>query len=275
MTREEATGIPYCWRPEALYAPGAIDDFFTLHEPQSTEALCAELARLAYCDFSSVLEAALPRAGFRLAAEPFERGGTQAFLAESADRAVLVFRGSDDALDWLNNLNVMPVRWRGKGRVHGGFSDSLEAIWGEVMDAVRSVKRPLLVTGHSLGGALAGLAATLLPCQEFIIFGAPKIGDAEFQESAGTGRRYVNNQDIVCRLPLDIFPLSGVYRHVGTAYLIGRQGGVSRLTETRGTGGIGLSLRDLRLNFRESGRRRRLPRLLMDHAPINYVSALP
>ena len=275
MRRQLATGIPYCWQPEALYKPGANDDFFELHEPQSTEALCAEMARLAYCDFATVLEAALRRVGFHLVAKPFESGGTQAFLAEGVDYAVLVFRGSDDALDWLNNLNVMPVRWRGAGRVHNGFSASLEAIWDEVTHALHQATRPLLITGHSLGGALAGLAAALLPCKEFITFGAPKIGDEEFQESARSGRRYVNNQDIVCRLPLDIFPLSGVYGHIGTAHLIGRQGGVSHPEKPFAGSRLDFSVRDLRINFRESGRHQRLPRLLMDHAPINYVSALP
>lgn len=174
MSRDDATGIPYCWRPEAVFDPGARDDFFTLHEPQSTAALCAEMARLAYCNFPSVLEAALARVDFRLSAPPFERGGTQAFLAESADRAVLVFRGSDEPLDWINNLNALPGRWRGTGAVHRGFSDSLEAVWPDLAPFLQYARRPLIVTGHSLGGALATLSASLVPCDALMTFGSPR-----------------------------------------------------------------------------------------------------
>ena len=274
MRRQAATGIPYCWRAEALYRPGVVDDFFLLHQPQSTEALCVEMARLAYAAFGTVVEPALARAGFGLAAAPFEQGGTQAFLAENGQQAVLVFRGSDDVLDWQNNLNAMPVRWRGAGEVHGGFQESLEAVWPAVAVALRSVRLPLIITGHSLGGALACMAASLVPHERWITFGAPKPGDAVFCESAGDGMRFVNNEDVVCWLPLDVFPLSGVYRHAGTPYLIGPNGGIHKGVDPAALDRPLMPLRRLHRLVAETDSLSRLPRFLMDHAPINYLSAL-
>lgn len=68
------------------------------------------------------------------------------------------------------------------------------------------------VTGHSLGGALAVLAAVQLNLQSAILangvytLGQPRAGDAEFtavfnNAFAGRAFRFVNNNDIVTRVP--------------------------------------------------------------------------
>merc|ERR1712224_789396 len=69
-----------------------------------------------------------------------------------------------------------------------------------------------LVTGHSLGGALATLAAYdftvfLGYTTRSVTFGCPRVGDADFVIAYGTAvpetARFVNKLDPICRLPMN------------------------------------------------------------------------
>lgn len=274
MTRDQATGIAYDDTLEALTEPGAAGDFFQRHRPRSPEAWCAEFSRLAYADFTSALEPSLSSIGFHLVAS-FERDGTEAFLARGPDFAVLAFRGSDDLRAWTANVNILPASWRGGGEVHRGFAAALEVVWADVEAALSGVAGPLLFTGHSLGGALATLAASLRPEAQLYSYGAPRVGDRDFRTAmagrSGTARRYVNHRDIVCRVP----PAPFGYRHVGTPFVIDRDGNLAQgVPEDRGlsdllTSALPFDRQSLIERFGQT-----LPRELTDHAPINYVSAL-
>ena len=275
MTRENATGIAYDSSLDALTNPAGAGSFFQLHQPRSEEAWCAEFSRLAYADYATVLPAVLSAVGFRLIDAPFDREGTQAFLAQGPDFAVLAFRGSDDLAAWMTNINVLPVPWRSGGKVHRGFATALDSIWPDVAADLPRVRGPLLVTGHSLGGALAALAASHLPEARLYTYGAPRVGDRAFRAAMemrpGPARRYVDDRDVVCRVP----PAAFGYRHAGLPYVIDRDGNViQRRPEDPG-------VTDLVTSALSRGRaglteltNNRLPRELSDHAPINYVSAL-
>jgi len=106
---------------------------------------------------------------------------TQAYVASDDQSVVVAFRGSqspkslDGFKDWLltnaNNLLVVPEGRAGTdfaaagvgARFHRGFLEALAEIWDPLHGAVRKAlevnDRPLWVTGHSLGGAIALLAA--------------------------------------------------------------------------------------------------------------------
>jgi len=275
MTREQATAISYDTSLEALTNPGAAGNFFQLHEPRSKRAWCAEFSRLVYADFATVLEPCLARIGFHLVAEPFDRAGTQAFLAAGPDFAVLTFRGSDDLNAWGTNLNAIALPWRGDGLVHRGFADALEVVWLDIAAALPKLTQPLLITGHSQGGALGTLTASLCPEAALYSFGAPRVGDRSFRavmaERPGKAKRFVNNRDIVPRVPSARFG----YRHTGRPYVIDEEGSVEqREPDEQGVTELLLSALPLgpeRLNALFDGH---LPRELTDHSPINYVSAL-
>ena len=275
MTREDATGIPYDASLEALSSPGAAGDFFQLHRPQSEAAWCAEFARLAFAPHGAPLEAGLARAGFSLAAAPFERDGTEGFLAQGPDFAVLAFRGSDDLRAWGANFDAVLAPWHGGGQVHRGFAEALDLVWPEVEAGLGGVQGPLLITGHSQGAALAILAASLSPEAGLYTFGAPRIGDDAFRAAMkarpGAMRRYINDRDLVCRLP----PAAFGYRHVGEPYIIDAEGSVEqRKPEDGGIGGLLLSALPLDWQALAARFGAVLPKELTDHAPINYVSAL-
>ena len=83
--------------------------------------------------------------------------------------------------------------------------------------------QPLWITGHSLGGALATLAAARFalemdkPVRGIYTFGQPRVGDREFArifdaELKQRFFRFVNNSDIVTRIPTrELF-----FSHVGS-----------------------------------------------------------
>jgi triacylglycerol lipase len=168
-----------------------------------------------------------------LEARLFSVDNTQGWLAVDAANILVAFRGTESAttLDGLKdilltdalNLLVVPEGRLGHdlsaagvgARFHKGFADAIAEIWPPLVAAIeeefRKADRPVWITGHSLGGALALYAAWLLkrkfiPVHEICTFGAPMIGnkiacEAFDREFAGRIFRYVNGRDPVPKLP--------------------------------------------------------------------------
>lgn len=170
---------------------------------------------------------------FGLEAKLFSVDNTQAYLAQNDDHIVVAFRGTesptsiDGLKDWLLtdavNLLIVPggrlgadLSAAGVGaKFHKGFADAIAEIWGPLGDAVEAetkrLDRPLWVTGHSLGGALALLCGWLLQrrfigVHQIATYGGPMIGNAAACAAfdkvfAGKVFRYVNGKDPVPKLP--------------------------------------------------------------------------
>jgi hypothetical protein len=115
--------------------------------------------------------------------------------------------------DWLGDFNALPVASLDHpGRTHRGFLASVSGLWGRLADEVTRQRAggdglPLLLTGHSKGGAMAALAAWRfqqagLPVR-VVTFAAPKPGDSEFRDAyrAVDHTRYEYADDIVPHLP--------------------------------------------------------------------------
>jgi hypothetical protein len=159
---------------------------------------------------------------------------TQAYVAANDEHLLVAFRGSetpnsvDGLKDWLltnaYNLLIQPTGplsteflAAGVGcRWHQGFVGAITEVWdqlyAEVDARMKEKDRVFWITGHSLGGALALLAAwlftrkTLVPHQ-VVTFGAPMVGnqpvaDAFARELGGKVFRYVNSPDPVPLLPM-------------------------------------------------------------------------
>jgi hypothetical protein len=116
----------------------------------------------------------------------FQTGLTAGFVLTSRRLVVVAFRGSHTVREWLNNANVYPKR-TAFGRIHAGFCRTVEEVAPSLLPLVerkRGPRRVIYVTGHSRGGALAALFATLLLANNlpagFVIFGSPRYCDAEF-----------------------------------------------------------------------------------------------
>ena len=155
--------------------------------------------------------------------EYFDKLDTQAFMAGNKEILLLAFRGTEDIRDWMTDLDIDLVGGPG-GRVHEGFHNALSYVWRDIWKFIRTErsKRALWVTGHSLGAALATLTVAKLrlekdePVNGLYTYGQPRTGDREFQRNfdadfVNQTFRYVNNNDIVTRVPFR----SMHYSHIG------------------------------------------------------------
>jgi triacylglycerol lipase len=195
----------------------------------------ATIAAMSYQDAATVVQKMHDR-GFDQF-HFFDRGETQAYLVGNAEKLVLIFRGTEpqNVQDWITNGQVAKVRAAG-GRVHSGFWQGAQAVWSDVESEVQRMRQafatppPLFLTGHSLGGALAILAAAQLQlCGHQVdgvyTFGCPRIGDRQFamqynRRLYNCTFRLVNHRDIVTQLP----PAEMAYTHVGQLIYFDAQG---------------------------------------------------
>ena len=238
--------VPYSAKKDDLFFPGLNAVFFPNGRPRSDAALCAEMARLAYCELGTAKAPDRPLAFdrdkisqvlagigfaqctfFEVATAP-DGSGSHGLLAvdDSQHLAVLSFRGTDakDPTDILDDMDALPKPWQGAGNVHAGFAGALLAIWNGP-NGVSAALGPLvnyrlLFTGHSLGAAMATLAASLSPPQALYTFGSPRVGDQNFvaRMHRVTNFRYVDCSDIVTNLPP---PKLLGYQHIpGNIYYI-------------------------------------------------------
>lgn len=170
--------------------------------------VCAQAAWLAYLDVRD-LERESAQAGFTLR-DALARRSHAAVVLDRDDVRIVSFRGTDDAADWWTNLNILFRRtpW---GIAHRGFWDATSLFWPDVqrhvLDAAAGGRR-IWLTGHSLGGAMATLAASRLLCENeraidgLCTFGQPPVGGGKFRRTCDRvlGQRYlriVNHTDSV------------------------------------------------------------------------------
>jgi len=228
----------YSASKEDLFFPARRAAFFAGGRPKSEAALCAEMSRLAYARKEPVFGFARNQILQVLAAIGFsdcqffekptrpQGQGSHGFLAiDSANKlAVLSFRGTDadDPSDLMDDANVIPEPWLGSGKVHSGFAGALAEIWDQVQVGLASIAgMRLLITGHSLGAAMASLAASLQLPASLHTFGSPRVGDKEFIAALESkhldNHRFVDCCDIVTRVPPEGF---WGYTHIGKPYYI-------------------------------------------------------
>lgn len=182
--------------------------------------LLAEASSAAYDPAEASAWAA--QSGFGPATQ-FNMGNIQGFWCIKEDVALLAFRGTSNPGQWVRDARILPNGhpW---GWVHKGFGDGVEAVaqdLGHFTAAAKGINGvKVWVTGHSLGGALAVIAAANLKIDQLTptvyTYGQPRAGFGEFagrfnQELPGRLYRFINQSDIVARVPPDPF-----YRHTGT-----------------------------------------------------------
>ena len=116
----------------------------------------------------------------------------------------------------------------GPSHTHVGFQAAMNAVRNDIDAAValsRATGKPLFIAGHSLGGALAGLAALRAAeagqaPRAVYVFGMPRAGDKDFRDAynarlGDVTYRLAHGRDIVSRVP----PSWVDYCHVGRAAL--------------------------------------------------------
>jgi triacylglycerol lipase len=230
-------------------------------------------------------------AGMTVTFQPFDQGSTQCYVASTDEWIVLAFRGTqvDDFCSFLHDLTagvqLLPYRDEHRHWVHRGFKDALDDVWADLLAYIGTLQahkaRPLWITGHSLGAALATMAAYRLSfkqdplgLREVYTYGSPRVGDGGFGKSIAVPVwRFRNNADIITDVPVGL-----VFRHVGKLQFIDGSGhlhrNVDRVAElVLGAASLQISPHTASMldeALRLAAPNVPLPGFLADHAPINY-----
>lgn len=171
----------------------------------------------------------------------FEYDETQGFIGSTGKKMLIAFRGSDSLKDWIRSARfkkrVLPYEsMKSKIRVHSGFVEAYHIIQDFIHAHIKMHKpETVIITGHSLGGALATLCALDIEYNfgvkpKCVVFGCPRVGNLHFKRSFNRRvpnlTRVINGCDIITRIP-SIFML---YFHVGKKFSIGTKRWYTRLT---------------------------------------------
>jgi triacylglycerol lipase len=200
----------------------------------------AEVALLAYCNPTDAANILTRMVGFT----GTFHGGSEAeyFVVRGGQDLIVAFRGTEaDNLwggvsDWMTDFDTsLDVDTKVPGiRVHSGFIKLLDEVWDALSNELAATAADpsirIWFTGHSLGAALATLAAVRAEKRQIRVhavytYGSPRIGDGTFQKAVNdTGLqqklfRIRNNADLVTRLPP--FPK---FQHVGIPSFIDNSG---------------------------------------------------
>lgn len=139
------------------------------------------------------------------------------FLSVSTTREeiVLAFRGSSSIRNFIADLNFAYVDFGCSGcSAHAGFATAWREPRSDILTALKATTAQypsykLVVTGHSLGGAVATLAAADLRSQgyaaDLFTYGSPRVGNGAFASwvsaQSGITARVTHVNDPVPRLP--------------------------------------------------------------------------
>lgn len=154
----------------------------------------------------------------------FTCGQFRGFVGHLGRCGVVAFRGTQNVGNCLTDLETPLVTHAAyPGHVHRGFAEAVDEVWLEVLRLLGPADRakPLWVTGHSLGGAMATLAAVRLVNCGYTVraaytFGSPRVGDRLFRHAHRVAHyRFVNDNDLVPHTPF-----RWCYKHVGQLKLL-------------------------------------------------------
>jgi hypothetical protein len=139
----------------------------------------------------------------------------------------IVFRGSSSTLNWIDDFEFIKTSYltypECNCSVHTGF---YKAVLNLKNDTILSINKlttiyknynNIIVTGHSLGAAIAQLISMELNCinidNKLYNFGQPRIGDKQYSEFVNRNIqdmfRFTHNKDIVPHVP----PIEMGYTH--------------------------------------------------------------
>ena len=271
----------------ALYSPERHETFFAVGERYTRAQQAVEAARLAYyrAEESAVehqrLAEALQRVGFgppHLFVD--QASGSVGFgsLHAGDNSALVAFRGTqpDEIRTIATDIKAHQVPWTETGgRVHAGFAGAARVMLPAVHDWLASGpgagRAALVLTGHSLGAAIATLAATVLAPTLLVTIGSPRVGDAEFMRALDDVPmlRVVDGCDVVTQLP----PALALYAHAGPATYIPCEEGAEIVTDPAATfvEADRIKARARYVVDHAWKKEAVLLRDLADHAPVNYV----
>lgn len=206
----------------------------------------------------------------------FDKDGAQAYLLTNGKEKVLSFRGTQvtQKSDIVADLTSGKNREANGTYVHVGFRKEVNKLWDDILTEIRkdNTYKPLTITGHSLGAAMATIAASRLTTEDglhvlvrsLVTFGSPRVGTKGFVKALSVNHfRVINCCDAVTRVPLYIMG----FRHHGTIVYLDFQG------NARDYAGWRLLLDQIRARKRALEKREWFSNVY-DHFMDNYIYKL-
>lgn len=157
--------------------------------------------------------------------------GTQGLIIFHQETAIIAFRGSEKKFnDWAYNANIKRTDFpyeindeggNGDETIHQGFLEAFQAVvpksesdkskFDSILKKLKSCNY-IWLTGHSLGGAIAIIAASFLKKRGFnniqgiYTYGAPRVGNDDYRNYINRVFknkywRFMNDHDVVPDLP--------------------------------------------------------------------------
>ncbi len=151
-----------------------------------------------------------------------------AMVCTDENNVFLIFRGTEPTAwkQWATDADTVKTPFC-IGKAHRGFLSAVDLIWPEIVSRLQNADpdrhKPLFVGGHSLGAGMSQVASAKLAFEEMNLlpeavynFGCPRalnFDGADLYNERLYSRTYrvVNNNDVVCNIPLKTMGFS----HVG------------------------------------------------------------
>ena len=145
----------------------------------------------------------------------YDVGDTQALLVSTQNYLALAFRGTEATNfgDIKTDVKFAITKCPSGGGVHSGFNEAFNLVKDHIqrdLNSPENKNKPLIITGHSLGGALAMIATKRLryDIAACYTFGSPRVGNDEWFGGIKTPvYRVVNAVDCVTMLPPGKIPM--------------------------------------------------------------------
>ncbi|MEP3474706.1 MAG: lipase family protein [Hyphomicrobiales bacterium] len=200
------------YRPNNSRDKFSLDSFTTPSFSYKKALSLAEASKLAYENESIIKTTAETGWGFSNC-DFITVGSTQLFVAQTENIILIAFRGTQSNLeDWLGNMDIRTVS-KTYGNVHKGFEAHYVNIKQQletILSNSNAANKSIWLTGHSLGGAIATIAAAELMSSYAIsgiyTFGQPRVGFEGLRTFMETNYvdnffRFVNQDDPITLLP--------------------------------------------------------------------------
>jgi triacylglycerol lipase len=182
--------------------------------------LCADLCEEAYND-KDTMTAYLKSNNIKYSSVKFfTNDSAQGYGIVMPKYVVIALRGTQPTKvkDLLADIKAWPSESDTEGKVHAGFKAEMDKLYPSIIKWLgkRLTTKKLVITGHSLGAAMATIFASRVNKldADFVLYtyGCPRTGNREWGEQFANieAYRFVNNNDIVPQVPM-----LGYYRHIG------------------------------------------------------------
>ena len=185
---------------------------------------------------------------------------TSFYICKDDATIFVVYRGTDNMKNVVTDANLTMSKFPTFGqvfagsKVHTGFVKSYYSSRLELLNLMRVLLEDpnnkdhnIIITGHSLGGALASIASLDMAATLGVVgisrykrlssftYGSPRVGNIKFAEAYNAiipnTFRIANTNDVIPKLPTrtNLFP----YKHVGNYVRVDRDGPVNLNPERR------------------------------------------